>query len=109
MSNDMKHKGAPIILDDERFIIFDLNAFADLEDEFGDMDKVFEALQSGRISTIRKFLYHGLKHDDEKLTERQVGRLITLDLLPKVQIALSAAIESALPKTDDKAKNTKAG
>jgi hypothetical protein len=103
--NNMKIKGASIHLDKERFIVFDLNAFADLEDEFGSLDKVFKALKAGRISTIRKFLYYGLKHEDEELTERQVGKLITIDALPKVQDALGVAIDNAMPEIKEDAKN----
>lgn len=98
---DVREKSTPIKLDKPRHIMFDLNAFGDLEEEFGDITKAFEALQGGSVNTIKKLLWMGLKHEDEFLTERQVGSLITFNRLTEIMELVGVAMGEGLPKNEE--------
>lgn len=104
MSNvrDIKYKPVQVVLSSEadigrvRHIKYDLNAFAEIEEHYGSVDKALEALQDGSIRALRLLLYAGLVHEDEELTPKAVGSLVSLkelkDLAPKLNEALMQAI-----------------
>lgn len=104
MPNDVKVKQVSVQLDKERHLCYDMNAFCDLEEKFGTIDQAFEALQSGQIRTIRTMLWVGLLHEDETLTERQVGKWISLSNSKDLSQAMTEAMLSALPQADPNVK-----
>lgn len=103
--NDVKPKLVPIQLDKKRHLKFDLNAFAELEELYGDMNAVFEAMQKGSIKAIRAMLWAGLVHEDKELTIEQVGSMIDMSNINDVVETVSKAIGEALPKVEDDGKN----
>lgn len=81
-----------IVLDKERTIKFDLNTLIDVEDSLG-----FSMADIGdnvSIKVMRTLLTAGLRHEDEELTERYVGSLITMDNMQEVQEVLGKAMGS---------------
>jgi hypothetical protein len=102
MSNlkDVRQQGVTITLDKERHILFDLNAFAELEDAYGSVNDAMKALEKGSVKAIRKLLWAGLIHEDEALTERQVGRLVTLVDLESVAKEIGKAISVSTPDAE---------
>lgn len=98
---------------EERVLKFDLNAFAELERIYGDMDKANEALNKGSIKDIRTILWVGLiwnhavldeitgepvKYD---LTMHAVGSWLTLDNMKTVMDSLMNAIGGSVPETPE--------
>lgn len=104
MSNvhDVKPRVKTITLNDgvEREIRFTLNAMAELEDRYGSVDKAFDAMQDGSIKAARCVLWAGLLHNDENLTEKQVGDLIDLSCLDQIMSGLNGAMGADMPKED---------
>ena len=88
-------------MDKERTLVFDLNAFADLEEMFGSIDEAMQALQNGKIKALRAILWAGLKHEDEELTEREVGKMITLNNMKEVMEGINTSINLALPEVSE--------
>jgi len=84
----------------ERHVYFDLNAFAELEDAFGGLEGMLTALNSGSIKTVRKFLYIGFMHEDETLTEKEVGKWFDMRTIDEVVGKISEAMEMCLPEAD---------
>jgi hypothetical protein len=105
--SDVRVKPVPITLDKERTLKYDFNAFAELEEKFGTIQKAFDELQKQKLKAVRAIVWAGLIHEDHKLTEQQVGNMLSLADLPAVMKAVTEAITSALPKVseDDSAKN----
>ena len=99
---DLRQIGVVIELDKERHLIFDLNAFCDLEDRYGTIEKAMNEMQKGSIKAIRYMLYLGLLNDDENLTEKKVGKLININNLQSVMQSLTAAMAISTPKVDEK-------
>lgn len=93
----------------ERFVRFDLNAFAEMERVYGSMDAANEALSKGSMTEIRRILWFGLIHDNAVLDEitgepikytltvYEVGKWLTPSNLQDVMNKLSAAINGAIP------------
>jgi CO dehydrogenase/acetyl-CoA synthase epsilon subunit len=81
---------ATITLDKERTIKFDLNALIDVEESLG--FSLAELGDNMSIKAMRTLLTAGLRHEDEELTERLVGSLITMDNMKEVQEALAVAM-----------------
>ena len=97
---DIRQKGIEIKLDKTRHMIFDLNAFCELEDKFGDIQKAFSVLDTGSMKGIRTVLYAGLLHEDETLTEKKVGQLITMQNITEVSEIMAKALSEAMPEVD---------
>ena len=93
----------------ERYIRFDLNAFAEMETKFGNMEEAQERLKGGSMKDIRTVLWLGLIWDevvlDEvtgepiryTLSEYQVGSWLTTLNLEEVMAKLQSAISGSLP------------
>lgn len=103
--NDVKSKDIKITLKDgvERTIVFDLNAMAELEDKYGSVDAAFEMLENNSIKALRFILWAGLIHEDENLTERQVGSLIDMQYIQDIMGTLGQAFEADMPDASDEA------
>ena len=97
---DVKEISVPVHLDRPRTIKFDLNAFSELEEKYGNMEKAFHAMQGGSMKAARTLLWAGLLHEDDTLTERQVGGMVTLDNLETVMDSISKALMEAMPQDE---------
>lgn len=98
MTNPMKVTKIPITLDKERTLCYDLNAFVALEEKFGSEKKAIEALASQSIKAMRAFLWAGLLHEDETLTEKEVGSMLTVQNAVEFSEKLLLAVSGTLPE-----------
>lgn len=111
----------PIMLDKERHLLYDLNAIDAIQDRFGDLSKIGEAMSGKEGFKNLRFLLTVLLNEGEsdpanELTEREVGKLIHVGNLNAVKDAIFAAISvgntgSAVPAEadEDDAKNVETG
>lgn len=67
----------PVQLDKPRQIVFDLNAFIELEELYGNKQEAVKALQTGKLKDIRAWLWAGLVWEDKSLTVEQVGSIFS--------------------------------
>lgn len=119
MSNvqSIRQNAAPVKLDlggKIRTIVYDLNAFAELEVRYGSVDAAMEQLNEGKVSTVRIILWAGLIHEEAvidestgepikyNITPYQVGSWITMDRLGTIMDAINRAVTGSLPPQDDK-------
>lgn len=100
-------KGAPIELGGEtRYLKYDLNAFAEIEEMYGDIEKAMSDLEKGSIKALRAILWAGMLHNhldsdgNPTLTMREVGSWIDFKELPVLSDKIGKALEQALP-TDE--------
>lgn len=93
----MKRKQTFIELDKERELIYDLNSFAELEERYGTVDDALGQMEKGSIKAIRCVLWVGLIAEDETLTEKQVGRMITIQDLERLSETMNEAMTNDLP------------
>lgn len=100
-ASDIKLKPVKVKLDKERNLKYDFNAFAEIEEKFGTVQKALDELNKQKMRAIRTILWAGLIHEDEKLTERQVGAMFTLGDIGEIVSPLMEAITAALPKADE--------
>ncbi len=100
MPNNIKTRPVPIELDKKRHLQFDLNALVELEEEYEDIGKAFEGLEQGKMKAIRAPLWAGLVHEDETLTPKNVGRLVTIHNLQTIAETITGAIQQSLPEGD---------
>ena len=109
MSNlkDAKRENMRITLNDgvEREIKFTLNAMAEMEDRYGSVDEAFKALDAGSMKAVRFILWAGFIHEDESLTEKQVGNLIDVNCMEAIMKDLEAALTADLPENGDQVPN----
>lgn len=97
-----------------RYIKYDLNAFAEMERLYGDMETAQEKLTKGSMTDIRRMLWVGVIHDEANLDEitgepisynlsaYQVGKWLTPDNMKSVMKSLSDAISGSMPADDVK-------
>ncbi len=105
---DVRSKGIPIELGGKtRYLKFDLNAFANLEEMYGDIEQAMNALEKGSIKAIRAILWAGLTHEflDENgnttLTEREVGGWFDITDLSALSGTIGEAFKDAIPEAGD--------
>lgn len=97
---NVRPKAVPIMLDKERHLLYDLNAFAELEEVFGTVEEALRALESGKLKALRAIIWCGLIHEDESISISDVGALIGLADIEPVALALNEAISSAMPQQE---------
>lgn len=100
--------GVPIELGGEtRYLRFDLNAFAELEELYGSIEDAMDALEKGSIKAIRAIIWAGLVHqhmDDlgrPTLPVSQVGSWIELKDIPTLSGTLGKAFAEAMPSQEE--------
>ena len=57
------------------------------------------------LDKSRTLLWAGLLHEDEKLTERQVGAMISLTNVERIMEQITEALTAALPEDTVEAQN----
>jgi hypothetical protein len=101
-------KGEVILSDGKvRHLVFDLNAFAELEETYGSIEGAMNQMEKGSIKALRTLLWAGLIHEDETLTQRKVGSLINLTNLPDITKMVSASLGQAMPETEESNDDSK--
>lgn len=104
-TGDIKVVKVPIQLgDEERNLGYDMNAFCELEERFGGMEEAFEKLQKGSLKAVRFILWCGLIHEDEQISEKKVGSLISMKNINYIAQQLSKALEENLPNDPNQKK-----
>jgi len=98
---DVKFKGVEIELDKVRTLKFDLNAFAELEDAYGTVEDAMKAMEKGSIKALRAVLWSGLVHEDEELTLKQVGSMISISDLQNFTNKITQAVSGSVPDSND--------
>jgi hypothetical protein len=88
----------------DRQLYFDLNAFAELEEAFGDLNSMLAALQGGSIKAVRKFLYVGFMHENDKLTEKEVGGWFDMSNIGEITSKITEAMTMSLPQVEEEEK-----
>lgn len=99
MANVKRVKRQPIYieLDKKRQLKFTLNAMAELEDKYGTIDEAMKKLDSGSMKAIRFMLWAGLMHEDDALTETQVGDMLEMQDLQEIAEKLNKTMGIDLP------------
>lgn len=109
--NKVRAKEVPIKLEGRfRHLKYDLNAFAEMEGDFGSINEVMDRLRSGSMKAVRDIIWAGLLHEDNELTKRDVGSMIELGDLEELTPKIVEALQSALPQgeEDDNKEDEKA-
>lgn len=84
-------------------LLFTLNALALLEEKYGSVDAAFEALDKGSFIAIRYMLWAAIQHEEEPLTEMQVGARIDMKSLAQISESLAKAMDIGMP-TEEQVK-----
>lgn len=101
MSNLKKIKRKPVFVDIgdnvQRELKFTLNSFAELEEKYGTIQEALDKMESGSISAVRHLLWVGLTSNDDKLTEKQLGNMLTVEDLNDLVIKMNEVMALDLP------------
>lgn len=93
--NNVRPIKVPINLDKRRYIVFDLNAFAKLDEIYGNKHEALLSLQSGLLRHVRVWLWAGLLHEGEDLTVEDVGQMFTLSKKENIEEITNNILQSA--------------
>lgn len=100
MSDVAKVKRQPVYIEldgKQRQLKYTLNSFAEMEEKYGSVDAALKAMEDGSIKAVRFMLWIGLMHDDEDLTEKQVGGMIELSDLEELSKKMNETMSLDLP------------
>jgi len=101
-ADTVRIKPIPITLDKDRTLLYDFNAFIELEEIYGDINKAFKGLEQLKMKPIRDMIWAGLIHEDESLTPKQVGKMLSMANLEEVALKITEALGISLPEPDGK-------
>lgn len=87
-----------INLDKERTLLFDLNAMVEFEEATGKSLMSGESLSNLGMKDIRALLWAGLVHEDEKITLKQVGKMVHLGNIEAISTSIESAFDAAMPE-----------
>ena len=110
--SEMQKRSTEINVDDTfLYLRYDLNALAELEEKYGNIDKAFNFDENSEniIDKLRFVLHTGLMANQPDMTIKDVGALFTLENLQEFQDAVGGAVEQGMPDAKkDESKNVKA-
>lgn len=95
--NDVRIKKVTVELDKTRTLLYDLNAFAEMEDRYGSIQAILDDVSKGSIKALRLVLWAGLIHEDDSLSPYDVGKWIKFADIARVSELLGKALELTQP------------
>lgn len=98
-AKDLKQKPKIIDLGDgvERECDFTLNAMAELEEKYGSVDACFTKLQENSFTAVRFVLWAMFGADDSVITEKEIGKLLTVKNMGDVLGQMLEVFQEAMP------------
>ena len=101
-ATELKNKGIKFKLKDKEYELkFDMNTFCELEEVYGDINQAFEDLHNRKIKAIRALIYSAIKAEDESVTLKEVGRMLTLNDMEKLGTVINDALNVAMPQIEE--------
>lgn len=101
-ASELKNKGIKFKLNEKDYELkFDMNTFCELEEVYGDLNQAFEDLQNRKIKAIRALIYSAVKAEDESVTLKEVGKMLTLGDMESLGTAINEALEVAMPEATE--------
>ena len=95
--------GTQIELNGKKYsLCMDFNAICDIEERYGSLEKGMEQIGKGKMADVRFLLAAMLRHDDDSITERITGKLITGKNMQEVMNALGKAMSGSMPEGNEK-------
>lgn len=105
--NLIKPQGIVIELNNVEYdLVYDFNAFSELEKEFGDIQTAFEKLTSPKFSDILIILSAGLSSNENPPTKKELGKYLTPTNINQVVEIIGEALNVAMP-AEEKTKKEK--
>jgi hypothetical protein len=99
---ELKTKKIKLILNDgEHEVLFDMNALAEIEDYYGDIQAGMDKFKEKPINAMRVFIYALLKTEKEDITLRQAGALIPTNRIDETINAITAGLDEAMPDDEE--------
>lgn len=81
--------------------ILDLNAFAEIEDNYGTINDLMDKIQIGSIKAIRCVIWAGLQNNENPPTEKQVGASIQFGEIENLSLIIAEAMGASLPEKEE--------
>lgn len=101
-ASELKNKGIKFKLKDKEYELkFDMNTFCELEEVYGEINQAFEDLQNRKIKAIRALIYSAIKAEDESVTLKEVGRMLTLNDMERLGTVINDALNVAMPEIEE--------
>ncbi|MDO4391497.1 MAG: hypothetical protein Q4C11_00115 [Clostridium sp.] len=82
-------------------LVLDLNAFAELEEIYGNVTEALDGLEKGSFKAIRAILFAILKNQNEELTLVKVGKMINMSNIVEITDKLNKTAQNSLPELDE--------
>lgn len=115
---NFKQEPVKVTIGDREFELFyDLNAYAEIENRHGNIDKAMEELGKGSLKALRLILWAGLIHKGTTYNDltgeataypiklHEVGSLINAGNMHEISESISKAIAAGMPEAEE--SNTK--
>lgn len=95
-ASELKNKGIKFKIDNTEYELnfnMNMNTFCELEEVYGDINKAFEDLQNKKIKAIRALIYADVKVEDENITLKEIGQMLTLNDHEKLGYVINEALK----------------
>lgn len=88
-------------------LVYDFNSFAELEKEFGSIQRAFEVLSSPKMADVLLIVKAGLISNEKQITIQELGSYLTPNNLGEVMSLINEAMNIAMPQVEEKSKKAK--
>jgi hypothetical protein len=93
--------GATIELGGKKYsLVLDLNALCDIEERYGSVDKGLETMARGTMRDTRFVLWVLMRHENDEITEREAGKLLSTQNMATVIEGITAAFSAGMPEAE---------
>jgi hypothetical protein len=82
-------------------LVYTLGALAKLEEEYGSVDKAFEALDKNSMNAVITVLWAGMLHEDRNLSKDDVAFNIDIAGLSDIMESVNTALTQDMPDASD--------
>jgi hypothetical protein len=96
---DVRNKAVEITLGERTYnLLYDLNAFADIEESHGSITDLLNQMEKGSAKAIRAMIWAGLQTNENPPTEKEVGALISMGDMESIAQAIQKALIKSMPE-----------
>lgn len=97
MANTQRGESKLVLGGNEYTLRYDLNALVELEDKMGvPLSEMGEMKIT--IRNVRSMLWAGILHENDEITEKEIGKFVDMENMEEVQEAISKAFSKVQAK-----------
>ena len=99
----LKDASADVTIKGKNYTVkYDMAAFLELEEIYGDIEGIFKALTTGKLKDIFNLFWAGILHAHPTITVKDIAKDLDITEIEKIAFAVRDIFTNSLPDSDVK-------